>query len=256
VILATYLPIFRAHELRIFQKNVEMLRPDQVLVCVDYFFDERQHDMLRPYLPPGASLIAGNWRNRTSCLLRLVDVIAREGDGIVVDSDVVLAGEFPEIDRWVEEPLYHVAETPWRHRRVVRMERRGGVDVYYWRLKALWNKYMQIFVGPKLAIRIKRRLPLDVKPVLDVVESMDPLLASVIADETTLGIVYDRAGIAEVPFVVACRHYPHGSYPKAPEDRALRKRIYAKALWLLFRRLGYWPPALRYLLTYVTQSLR
>jgi hypothetical protein len=30
VILATYLPIFRAHELRIFQENVEMLRPDQV----------------------------------------------------------------------------------------------------------------------------------------------------------------------------------------------------------------------------------
>ena len=99
MILATYLPIFRAHELRIFQKNVEMLRPDQVLICVDYFFDERQRDVLRPYLPPGASLIVGNWRNRTSCLLRLVDVIAREGDGLVVDSDVILAGEFPEIDR-------------------------------------------------------------------------------------------------------------------------------------------------------------
>ncbi len=69
------LPIFKAHELRIFQKNVEMLRPDRVLVCVDYFFDERQCDMLRPYLPPGASLIVGNWRNSTSCLLRLVDVI-------------------------------------------------------------------------------------------------------------------------------------------------------------------------------------
>jgi len=165
-------------------------------------------------------------------------------------------GGFPEIDRWVEEPLYHVAESLWRHRRVVRVERRGGVDVYYWRVKALWSRYMQIFVGPKLAVRIKRRLPLDVKPVLDVVESMDPLLASVIADETTLGVVYDRAGIAEVPFVVACRHYPHSSYPKAPEDRALRKRIYAKALWLLFRRLGYWPPALRYLLTYVALSLR
>jgi len=32
--------------------------------------------------------------------------------------------------------------------------------------------------------------------VLDVVESMDPLLASLIADETTLGVVYDR-GIEE-----------------------------------------------------------
>jgi len=181
-------------------------------------------------------------------------VIAREGDSLLVNSDVVLAGDFPDIDRKVEESLYHVAEPPWRHRRVVRVKRRGGVD--YWRLKALWSRYIQVFVGPKLAIRIKRRLPLDVKPVLDVVESMDPLLASVIADETTLGIAYDRAGIAEVPFVAACRHYPHGSYPKAPEDRALRKRIYAKALWLLFRRLGYWPPALRYLLTYAALSLR
>jgi hypothetical protein len=91
-------------------------------------------------------------------LLRLVDVMAKEGDGLVVDSDVVLAGEFPEIDRWVEEPLYHVAEAPWRHRRVLRVERRGGVDVYYWRLKALWSRYMQIFVGPKLTVRIKKRL--------------------------------------------------------------------------------------------------
>ncbi len=181
-------------------------------------------------------------------------VIAREGDSLFADSDVVLAGGFPNLDKRLEEPLYHVAESPWRHRRVVRVERRGGVD--YWRLKALWSRYIQVFVGPKLAIRIKRRLPLDVKPVLDVVESMDPLLASIIADETTLGIAYDRARIAEVPFVVACRHYPHGSYPKAPEDRALRRRIYAKDLWLLFRRLGYWPPALRYLLTYAVLSLR
>ena len=102
------------------------MRPDQVLFCVDYFFDERQRDMLRPYLPPGTSLIVGNWRNRTSCLLRLVDVIAGEGDGLVVDSDVVLAGEFPEIDRWGEESLYHVAESPWHHRRVVRVERRAA----------------------------------------------------------------------------------------------------------------------------------
>ncbi len=75
-----------------------------------------------------------------------------------MDSDVVLAGEFSEIDKWVEEPLNHVAEAPWHHRRVVRVERRGGVDVYYWRIKALWSRYMQIFVGPKLAVRIKKRL--------------------------------------------------------------------------------------------------
>ena len=90
MILATYLPIFRAHELHIFRKNIEMLQPDQVVVCVDYFFNEKQHEMLRPYLPPGASLIVGNWRNRTSCLLRLVKIIAGEGDGVVVDSDVIL----------------------------------------------------------------------------------------------------------------------------------------------------------------------
>jgi hypothetical protein len=147
VILATYLPIFRAHELQIFQKNVEMLRPDQVAVCVDYFFDERQHDMLRPYLPPGASLIVGNWRNRTSCLLRLVDIITKEGDGLVVDSDVLLAREFPDLDRKVEEPLYHAAESPWRHRRVVRVERRGGVDVYNRIPARAWRRFIKVFYG-------------------------------------------------------------------------------------------------------------
>jgi hypothetical protein len=64
-----------------------------------------------------------------------------------VDSDVVLAREFPEIDRRVEEPLYRVAEAPRRNRRVVRVERRGGVDVYYWRLKALWSRYYASFCG-------------------------------------------------------------------------------------------------------------
>ncbi len=249
MILATYLPIFRAHELRIFQKNVETIRPDQVVVCVDYFFDEGQSDMLRPYLLPGASLIVGNWRNRTTCLLRLVKMVAEEGDGVVVDSDVIISKKLVEIDRRLDLPIYHVADGVWRHKRVVRVERRDGVDVYFWKLKAMWSRYMQVFVGPKLAIRIKRRIPLEVKPVLDVIESMDPLLASLVADETTLGVVYDRAGIEEVPFVVACVHNPHGSYPKAPEDRALRQKLYAKALFTLFRKLGYWPPALRYLVT-------
>jgi hypothetical protein len=256
MILATYLPIFRAHELHIFRKNIEMLQPDQVVVCVDYFFNEKQHEMLRPYLPPGASLIVGNWRNRTSCLLRLVKIIAGEGDGVVVDSDVILSREFIDIDRELELPIYHVADSAWRHARVVRVERRGDLDVYYWRLKALWSRYMQVFVGPKHAIRIKRKLHLQVEPVLDVVESMDPLLASLIADETTLGVVYDKAGIEEVPFVVASIHHLHDSYPKAPVDKALRRRLYAKALFTFFRRLGYWQPALRYLATYLVLTLR
>jgi hypothetical protein len=40
-------------------------------------------------------------------------------------------------------------------------------------------------------------------------------------------------GVADVPFVVTCRHCPHGSHPQAPEDGALREKIRARALFTL-----------------------
>ena len=63
-------------------------------------------------------------------------------------------------------------------------------------------------------------------------------------------------GVADVPLVVACGHYPHGSHSQAPEDGALREKIRARALFTLSRRLGYWQPALRYLAAYAMLALR
>ncbi|MEM1684219.1 MAG: hypothetical protein QXD60_00475, partial [Nanopusillaceae archaeon] len=98
MIIATYLPIFRAHELEIFKKNVEIAKADEVVVCIDYYFDERQDKLYQEYAKDfkNAVYIKGNWRNRSSCLLRLVRYIMdRGGDGLIVDSHVLLPEQWP-----------------------------------------------------------------------------------------------------------------------------------------------------------------
>jgi len=85
--------------------------------------------------------------------------------------------------------------------------------------------------------------------VLSVVESMDDLFARVVADEITIGIVYDKSGISEVPFVVAMRHLGHSSYPRLGHHKAIRRKIYAMALARLYWKTGYALPALRYAAT-------
>lgn len=113
---------------------------------------------------------------------------------------------------------------------------------------------MQVFAGPKQAIRYRERLNLDVEPVLKTIEAMDPLYAAPLADETTLGIVYDKAGIREVPFVVAAKHDRHRSDPASTSPK-LYGELRAEALWRLFKSTGYAPPAARYLVTSLYYSI-
>ncbi|ABL88623.1 hypothetical protein Pisl_1467 [Pyrobaculum islandicum DSM 4184] len=255
MILATYLPLFRIHELEIFDRNYREIKPDEVAICIDYYYTERQMPIVEMYTSRySPHLILGNWRNRTSCLLRLVDYIQRRGgDGLIVDSDVYIPN-FHQLDKALDLPFYHIAEGPWAGPRV-RCEKRGQLEVCYWRVRALWARTMQVFAGPKQAIRYRERLNLDVEPILKTIEAMDPLYAAPLADETTLGIVYDKAGIREVPFVVAAKHDRHRSDPKS-HSYLLYRELRAKALWRLFKEMGYLVPAVRYLLSSIFYSLR
>jgi len=158
----------------------------------------------------------------------------------VVDSDNLLPHDFPLLDEKLDLPLYHLSDVPWEHPRVVRRENRGGVEVYYWSVKNLWGRVMHVFAGPKQGIRIK-------KPVLNV-GAIDYVL-SVVADEITIGIVYDKSGISEVPFIVATKHLGHSSYPRLGHHKAIRRKIYAMALARLYWKTGYALPALRYAAT-------
>lgn len=255
MIIATYLPLYRVYELELFKKNVEVARAERAVVCVDYFTSEKLKPLVEGYLRDlgvEAELLAGNWQNRSSCVLRLLKLIVEEGgDGLVVDSDNLLPHDFPSLDEKLDLPLYHLSDIPWEHPRVVRRESRGGVEVYYWRVKNVWRRVMHVFAGPKQGMRIKKPV-LNVGAidhVLSVVESMDDLFARVVADEITIGIVYDKSGISEVPFVVATRHLGHSSYPHLGHHKAIRRKIYAMALARLYWKAGYTLPALRYAAT-------
>ncbi|MEM1568244.1 MAG: hypothetical protein QW680_01360 [Pyrobaculum sp.] len=252
MIIATYLPIFRAHELEIFKKNVEIAKADEVVVCIDYYFDERQDKLYQEYAKDfkNAVYIKGNWRNRSSCLLRLVRYIMdRGGDGLIVDSDVLLPEQWPRVDAKLDLPFYHMAHDVWRHKRVTRHEVRGGVDVYYWKVKSLFSRTMQIFAGPKLVIRYKQRLVLKLDELLEFIDAIDTIYSNILADETVLGIAYDINGIKEVPFIIGARHLTHRSYPQVKYDNRLYRCIYSRALIKLFRKFNYNIPFLRYLIT-------
>lgn len=260
MIVATYLPFYRVNELAIFAQNVRLLEPGEVALCVDYVHDEWLGEFVKRRLEElgvgNPTLFLGNWQNRSSCLLRLVKyIVERGGDGLIIDSDDLLAEDFPKIDERLDHPLYHVSDIPWRGPRV-RGAVENGVEVYYWRVKRLVGRTMHVFAGPKRAIRIKRPVvsTAAIDEVLRAVESLDPLFARVNADEITLGIVYDKSGIREVPFVVAARHLRHQSYPKLGYSRRLWRKVYAMALARLYLKTGYLLPALRYAATSLTYN--
>jgi hypothetical protein len=253
MILATYLPIYRVIELEIFKTNIEIANPEKIVICIDYYFDKTQDVLYQQFVRElgEADTIKGNWRNRASCLLRLVRYIAESGgDGLIVDSDVLLPQQWREIDKKLNLPFYHLAHEPWRHKRV-RKEIVNGVEIYYWKVKDPLAKYMQVFTGPKLGIRYKG-LALNLKAIDEVTaffDQVDTYYSSIIADEVALGIVYDLSGVKEVPFIVGARHFAHKSYPAVKPDKNLHKCIYAKALFKLYGRFNYKLPQLRYLIS-------
>lgn len=256
-IAATYLPIFRIHELKYFRKNLEILSPDKAVVCVDYYFTEEQKPMLELIeLGYKTEFILGNWRNRSSCLLRLIKLIIENGYGWIVDSDNVLSEALPEIDRRIELPLYHVSDIRWQHPRVRGPEVINGVEVYYWRVKKTWGRTMHLFAGPKQAIRLRGvKLSAEhLNRLLQLVDEMDPRMSGVLADEIPLGILYNKSGIRDVPFIVATTHYQHKSHPR-PHDAVLNKKIYSHALYYLYSKSGYQLPALRYGITSLLYGL-
>ena len=155
-IAATYLPIFRIHELKYFKKNLEMLKPKKAVICVDYYFTEEQKPLLDGDIWPQAEYILGNWRNRSSCLLRLVKYILENGgDGLIVDSDNVLSETLPEIDERISLPLYHVSDHPWQHRGVRGPGIINGVKFYYCESRRRGGRTMHLFAGSKQVIRLR-----------------------------------------------------------------------------------------------------
>lgn len=60
VVLATYLPFYRIHEIaEYFVKNVEVVRPKTAVVYVDNVYRERQKEILAEVLPNGVEVKVG-----------------------------------------------------------------------------------------------------------------------------------------------------------------------------------------------------
>ena len=253
MIIATYLPIYRLHELEIFERNVQIARADSIVLCIDYYFIEKQNHVLKLYnFSQELEIIKGNWRNRSSCLLRLVKYIMESNeDGLIVDSDVILPNNWPEIDSRLNLPFYHIAHDIWKHQRVIKHEKYNDIDVYYWKIKNYFTRTMHVFAGPKLAIRYKNlKLSTEIiEKLIKFFDEVDTYYTSIIADEIALGIAYDKSDVKETPFIVGAQHYAHNSYPKIKQDKRLFKCIYSKALIKLYTQFNYYIPAMRYLIS-------
>jgi hypothetical protein len=65
MILVTYLPFYRLHEvLQYFVKNIEILQPKRSIVYVDNVYNERQNEIIKRIVPQDIEVVQGNWRNR------------------------------------------------------------------------------------------------------------------------------------------------------------------------------------------------
>ncbi|MGC8974512.1 MAG: hypothetical protein ACP5KY_10005, partial [Thermoproteus sp.] len=91
MLLATYLPFYRLHEIELyFLRNVEALRPKAAVVYLDNVYREEQRKIVERIAPPGVEIKTGNWRNRNDTWLYMLrDFETYTGDWLDVDSDNV-----------------------------------------------------------------------------------------------------------------------------------------------------------------------
>ncbi|MGC8584411.1 MAG: hypothetical protein ACP5MH_11910 [Thermoproteus sp.] len=229
MLLATYLPFYRLHEIELyFLKNVEALRPKAAVVYLDNVYREEQRKIVERIAPPGVEVKTGNWRNRNDTWLYMLrDFETYTGDWLVVDSDNVvephLAEAHGELRRY---PIYTVLdEETWsrspqnlltRSRQIGAAAERPvyAYKVYDGSWRAVFRGGSPYFIGPKQVVAFSRLFDRElVERVGRALSRVDTWLRNFISDETLLGVLAHLSGIEEVPWIVASHHHHHGSAP-------------------------------------------
>ncbi len=275
VILATYLPFYRIHEVEeYFLRSARNADADELLVFVDNVYHPAQRAILERELH--VPFVAGNWGSRGATWFAMLRELGGGGkEAVFVDSDNVLDPGFRKVADRLEGDVYGAIDwEEWnrgarhfmrRSRKVSELDSDAGkLPVFLYRVydrssAGLLRGGAIFFFGPKQAVGI-RRFPDGalISKVERAFLSVDHDLRRLISDETVLGVLIYLMGIKEVPWTIASHHYHHGSTPSyafkpfvalahARFARALNREFHLPE----FRR--YW---LKYRLSYLKNVLR
>ena len=238
MILVTYLPFYRLHEvLQYFVKNIEILQPKRsivyVIVYVDNVYNERQNEIIKRIVPQDIEVVQGNWRNRGDTWFKILrDLHNFNEEMLVIDSDNIADPKLREINHVLlkDYKVYTIADYGVVGSLLNNFLRRsryvGEISVdgrkkslYAYRIKPktlkefLFKGGPPFFVGPKQVVCLSK--PLDEK-VIEKVErafsNVEPFLKNLISDETVLGVLLYLCGYEEIPWTHASYHYHHGGY--------------------------------------------
>ncbi|WP_069808298.1 hypothetical protein [Vulcanisaeta thermophila] len=274
VVLVTYLPFYRVHEVaEYFMRNVEVVKPRAAVVYVDNVYREGQREILAKVLPSDVEVRVGNWRNRNNTWLTMLrDFHAFNDDIMVVDSDNIVEpvlvevhgqlrsrGLYTILDReaWDRGPRHFLI----RSRRVGDLKLSNtALPLYEYRvyddsLGGMFRGGSVFFIGPKQVVSFSR-LP-DIELLSRVERALgrvDPWLRNYISDETLLGIIAHLMGFEWVPWTIASHHHHHGSTPGKATKLLVAAAHYQLGRGLV-REFGGWGFR-RYTLKYLLSSLK
>lgn len=275
MILATYLPFYRIHEVdEYFMKSARNAEADEAIVFVDNVFHQAQRAILERELH--VPFVADNWGSRGATWFAIIRELRGRGrEVVVVDSDNVLDPGFRKVVDRLEGDVYGAIDwEEWkrgarhfmrRSRKVGELDSDGGkLPVFLYRVydrssAGLLRGGALFFFGPKQAVGI-RRFPDDaiVSRTERAFLSVDHDLRRFISDETVLGVLMHLVGIQEVPWTIASHHYHHGSTPGYAFKPfvALAHAQFARALYREFHLPEFRRYWLKYRLSYLKNVLR
>ena len=241
MILATYMPFYRIHEvLEYFTRNVELIKPGRAIVYVDNVFHDRQREVLSKVIPSTIEVRVGNWRSRGGTWFTMLSDFQGEGDVAIMDSDNILDPLFPKAHSLMNYDMYTVLDREGWNRgdpnTMLRSRKIGeislgetSIPVFGYRVyePGLRRKGTVLFIGPKQVV-VYRKLPelSIIRKVEEAFLEVPPELRPFINDEGVLGILAYLSGIRETPWIVMSNHMHHGS--EHPPSRT-RKAIVASA---------------------------
>ena len=274
MILATYIPFYRIHEvLLFFAKNCEIISPRECWVFVDNVYHEKQKELLRKIFPDSYWVFTGNWRNRTETWLEMIRHASATGEEcVVVDSDNLLEDSFKEIYSALKDaPLYTLMNIEaWsneearatylrRSRKIGEISVRGETrplllyKVYEGPGASIFRGGSPFFIGPKQVV-VFRKYPGEeiLRGIERAIREVDPWLRNFINDETPLGIIAYLMGIKEVYWTFGSYHLYHGSTPsrQTPFLVALAHVQFANGLAKVFRKKEFTYYGLKYRLAF------
>jgi hypothetical protein len=252
VILVTYLPFYRIHEIaEFFVKNIEAIKPERALIFIDNVYHEKQKELALKFLPNYTDYVFGNWGSRNDTWIAMFKRLRQDyhitGDVIFIDSDNVVTEDFLE-HHHVLRPygVYGILDHEcWARgaqqflKRCFTKDREHAIFMYkVYEPKNYFRGGSPFFWGPKQVVYFGSLPSEGLIDRLNVaLMHVTPYIRNLVSDESLLGVMAWLMGINCIPWTVASHHFHHGSGRGADKQLIAKAHAqFAKGLWSTFRK--------------------